>query len=97
MMLMIMIMIRVHGGTHAPYVADASVFRRRGGRGPPLYGKVVFKRTFSPDVIMQNREKAFFSVEGRPLWCRRWVTKKKKTAASASNSLRDGGSHHGGD
>ncbi|KAG2301834.1 hypothetical protein Bca52824_030485 [Brassica carinata] len=87
----------VHGGAHEPYVADAFVFPRRGVRGPPLFGKVVFKRTFSPDFIMQNREKAFFNVEGRPLWCRRWVTQKKKTSASTSNSLRDGGSHNGGD
>ncbi|KAF8080144.1 hypothetical protein N665_0972s0005 [Sinapis alba] len=83
---------------HAPYVADVFVFRRRGGRGPPLFGKVAFKRTLTPESIMQNREKAFFNVDGRPLWCRRWVTQKTKTASSASNSsLRDGGSHHGGD
>ncbi|KAJ4874634.1 hypothetical protein Rs2_39652 [Raphanus sativus] len=82
---------------YSPYVADVFVFRRKGGRGQPLFGKVVFKNTDSPDKIMQNRGKAFFYVEGRPLWCRRWVSKKKETTASASDSLRDGGSHHGGD
>lgn len=92
-LIMIIFIIR----DYSPYVADVFVFRRKGGRGQPLFGKVVFKNTDSPDKIMQNRGKAFFYVEGRPLWCRRWVSKKKETTASASDSLRDGGSHHGGD
>ncbi|KAF8048982.1 hypothetical protein N665_2336s0001 [Sinapis alba] len=84
--------------SYAPGLVERVIVPRpKGGRGPSLHGRVVFKDTHIPDLVMGNREKVCFSVDGRPMYCRRFVSKKSKAADTASTSLPDGGSHSDGD
>ena len=90
---MMMIMVRRYG----PEVEGVIIPRPRGGRGPPLHGRVVFKNPLIPRMVMRDREKVCFSIDGRPVYAKRFFSKKVHTGATASTSLRDGGSHPGGD
>ena len=84
--------------TYGPDVVERVIVPRpRGGRGQSLHGRVVFKNTYIPVLVMKNHEKVCFAVDGRPFYCKRFVSKRRRTSASASTSLRDGGSHPGGD
>ncbi|KAF2603051.1 hypothetical protein F2Q70_00028849 [Brassica cretica] len=82
---------------YGPEVEGVIIPRPRGGRGPPLHGRVVFKNPLIPRMVMRDREKVCFSIDGRPVYAKRFFSKKAQTVASASTSLRDGGSHPGGD
>lgn len=88
-----MIMVR----SYAPDVERAIIPKPKGGRGPALHGRVVFKNTHIPNLVMGSREKVCLSIDGRPVYCRRFKSKQRKSAATASANLGDGGSHPGGD
>ncbi|KAJ8747050.1 hypothetical protein K2173_011345 [Erythroxylum novogranatense] len=45
---------------------------------PPLFGKVVFDASYVPASILKGEKEAKFMVEGKPLWCKEFVQKKKK-------------------
>ncbi|CAH8324720.1 unnamed protein product [Eruca vesicaria subsp. sativa] len=84
--------------SYAPGIVERVIVPRpRGGRGPSLHGRVVFKNTVIPALVMRNCEKVCFSVDGRPLYCRPFVCKKSTTAVTTSTTLSDGGNHSGGD
>lgn len=81
-----------------PYVEGVNVYKPRTGSGPSLFGKIVFKLYLIPDFLMGDHEKNYFEVEGRPLYCKRFVSDQNtKNAATASTSVADGGNNSGGD
>ncbi|KAG2309657.1 hypothetical protein Bca4012_081247 [Brassica carinata] len=84
--------------TYAPGLVERVIVPRpRGGTGQSLHGRVVFKNTAIPVLVMRNFEKVCFTVDGRPFYCKRFVSKKRRSADTASTSIRDGGSHPGGE
>lgn len=93
-----MMVIRVY----KDLVEEVYVHKPREGDKPSLFGKIVFKRTLIPNVVMGTKEKVSFCIEGRPLYCRRFVTQMSTTAEPsvapisaediASTSRGDGGS-----
>jgi len=44
---------------------------------PALFGKVVFNRCSVPAIIMGRLEQAKFTVNSKPLWCKRFEVEKK--------------------
>ncbi|CAF1805604.1 unnamed protein product [Brassica oleracea var. botrytis] len=79
-----------------PYVEGVNVHIPKIGR-QPLFGKIVFRKQCIPALLMGNKEKIYFIVDGCHLYCKRFVTQKSKPAATESTSLPDDGNHSDGD
>ncbi|KAL0720493.1 hypothetical protein Bca4012_035092 [Brassica carinata] len=75
----LVIMIRFYG----PVVETVNVHKPKPGRGPPLFGKIVFKQQHFPASLMGKKEKIHFIVEGRYLYCKKFVSKKSKSRATS--------------
>lgn len=93
LMMKLVIMIRCYG----PVVEIVNVHKPKPGSGPSLFGKIVFKQLRIPASLMGKKEKIHFIVEGRYLYCRKFVSQKSRPTATASTSLPVGGSHSDGD
>ncbi|KAL0720492.1 hypothetical protein Bca4012_035091 [Brassica carinata] len=65
-----------------PYVEGVNIYKPRTGR-PPLFGKIVFKQQHFPASLMGKKEKIHFIVEGRYLYCKKFVSKKSKPRATS--------------
>ncbi|KAL9302833.1 hypothetical protein AtEden1_Chr2g0267761 [Arabidopsis thaliana] len=48
--------------------------------GQGLFGKVMFNSPFIPDFVLGPYEKICFSVYGRPMYCRRFVSQRPRNA-----------------
>ncbi|EOA11928.1 hypothetical protein CARUB_v10000005mg, partial [Capsella rubella] len=55
-----------------------------------LFGKVRFKYSNIPNIVMGPNEKVFFSVYGRPMICRRFISKSLRTGDDEAAALGDG-------
>ncbi|XP_010508229.1 PREDICTED: uncharacterized protein LOC104784839 [Camelina sativa] len=53
-----------------------------------LFGKVIFRYFTIPNIVLGPYEKVGFSVYGRPMYCRRFETRRPK-ADNASAAHRD--------
>ncbi|CAN8318529.1 unnamed protein product [Cochlearia groenlandica] len=80
---------------YAQMVAEVYVHKPRNRGKASLFGKVVFLHEDIPKLVMGNHDKVCLCVEGRALYCRRFVTKKTNTANAAATTAST--SHHGGD
>ncbi|CAH8301625.1 unnamed protein product [Eruca vesicaria subsp. sativa] len=84
-------------------VERVNVHTPMGGRGPSLFGKIVFRDIRIPALLMGNKERISFLVEGHHLYCKRFVSQPSQPsnpAASASNinsESSDGGTHSRGE
>ncbi|KAB1225222.1 hypothetical protein CJ030_MR1G025745 [Morella rubra] len=56
---------------------ERAYVHRPNPNAPALFGKVVFNSCWMPTAIMDKREQTKFSVDGKPLWCKRFVVEKK--------------------
>ncbi|CAL9236973.1 unnamed protein product [Arabidopsis halleri] len=45
-----------------------------------LFGKVMFNSIYIPGYVMGHYEKVCFVVDGRPMYCRRFVSQRSRTA-----------------
>ncbi|KAJ0110823.1 hypothetical protein Patl1_00147 [Pistacia atlantica] len=50
----------------------------RNMNAPPLFGKVVFKVSYIPAAILSGHKQTKFTVDGKPLWCKKFEAKKKE-------------------
>ncbi|WCJ22971.1 hypothetical protein M5689_005027 [Euphorbia peplus] len=46
---------------------------------PPLFGKLIFKTSFVPALILGGEREAKFFIGRKPLWCKRFDDKKKRS------------------
>lgn len=53
-----------------------------------LFGKVMFNSYFIVNLVMGPYEKVCYSVDGRPMYCRRFVSQRPRTVNAAA-ALRD--------
>ncbi|XP_010518103.1 PREDICTED: uncharacterized protein LOC104793448 [Camelina sativa] len=53
-----------------------------------LFGKVIFRYFNIPNIVLGPYEKVCFTVDGRPMYCRRFETRRPK-AGNASAAHRD--------
>ncbi|CAE6050261.1 unnamed protein product [Arabidopsis arenosa] len=49
-----------------------------------LFGKVMFNSICIPGNVLGSREKVCFVIDGRPMYCRRFVSKRSRTANAAA-------------
>ncbi|KAH0850371.1 hypothetical protein HID58_052828, partial [Brassica napus] len=63
---------------YAPYVKLVNL----PSRGPSLFVKLVFKKQLIPRFLMGNNELFYFLVEEHIFYCKRFVSKKTKTATT---------------
>lgn len=84
-----LVMIRYY----APYVESVNVHKPKPGSGPSLFGKIVFKQERIPAFLMGSNEKIYYIVEGRHLYCKRFISQTTKPTATAGTSPPDGGNH----
>ncbi|CAN8252849.1 unnamed protein product [Cochlearia groenlandica] len=72
-----------------PYVEYVYVHKPRAtGREaakPPLFGKVMFKCSRIPDSLMGSRDRICLSVDGYPLYCKRFVSQVTKAPTHHGN------------
>ncbi|KAG7574934.1 hypothetical protein ISN44_As09g030820 [Arabidopsis suecica] len=45
-----------------------------------LFGKVMFNSISIPGNVLGSREKVCFVIDGRPMYCRRFVSRRSRTA-----------------
>ncbi|KAL1220815.1 hypothetical protein V5N11_000303 [Cardamine amara subsp. amara] len=72
---------------YGPYVEEVFVYKPRPvGKvaKPSLFGKIMFKFPIIPDNVMGTKERVCFVIDGIPIQCKRFVSKKTKTATTAN-------------
>lgn len=95
MMMILMLKLMIIISCYYPYVEGVNVHHPK--FGDPLFGKIVFRKQCIPALLMGNKEKIYFIVDGCHLYCKRFVTQKSQPEATESTSLPDDGNHSDGD
>ncbi|CAH2057941.1 unnamed protein product [Thlaspi arvense] len=81
MLMMMMMMMMMMMSSMFPFqVVDVELERPMAGK-PSLFGRVMFTQTCIPKIVLDYNERVSYNVFGRPLICRRFISRSRRIAA----------------